>query len=489
MTNRGLCIAVLVLAARPAYAQPVPPPATPPLDVMAALAEGPPMTADRAAELAARAAPALDRARALAQLAEASVARARAAMVPRLDLTARYTHVDGFTDGQVDTGTPDPDTLAALRVLAESVSDPAARTLWLGTIDRQASSTGVTFAIPRDQYGLAARLSWPASDLFFAMLPALEAAEINARAREHQVSAVEAQVRRSAREAFYRLARARGALVVAEQAARAAESQRARVEASVRAGYFTEADRLGAEARVASAEQMIAAASMGVEIADAALRALIDVPDGSIFGIAENIFDEVGQPAIARAAALERALSRRHELAAIRASIASQRAAARASDASGYPRLVLYGGADLAAPNRYIVPPNSDLEPSWEVGATLTWSPNDTWAAVHRGQELSAQVAATQAELAQLERAVRLEVTQAHASLGAAERTLVSARRALAAAEAAYESRDAQLRAGDATTTDLFAAQTDLDRARLAVLDAAVQVRASRADLAYATGE
>lgn len=487
---RSLFVLTLVLAsASVASAQPRSEPSVPQpaFDLSAALADGPPMTADRAAALAVGSAPSIERARALERASRASVARARAAMLPRLDLTARYAHVDGFPDGQIDTG-GDPEALAAARMLAERVSDPAARMLWLGTLDQQTNG-GVTLAIPRDQISFGARLTFPVSDLFFAMMPAVEAAEAGERAQARQADAVEAQIARSAREAFYQLARARGGLAVARQAVLQAEAQQERIEASVRAGFLTEADRLAAEARVASAEQAVVTMEAAVEIADAALRSLTGQDDGPVYGIAEPLAElEPGAPPGSLATLTAGALEHRAEIEAMREVLAAQRAAGRASDATGYPHVMLFAGADLAAPNRYIIPPSSNLEPSWEVGAMLTWAPNDALIAAHRGEELAAQHAATEAELAQLERAVRLEVRQAHASVRSAQRSLETTRTALVAAEAAYQGRDAAFRAGEATVTDVFAAESELNRARLATVEAAVQLQTARAVLDYATG-
>lgn len=472
---------LLVSAAAPAHAQA-------PFDLQAAIADGPPMTADRAAERARATSPSVARAQALARVSEVAVTRASEAMIPRLELTARYVHVDGFPDGQITTG-GDPAELEAARMLAAQIGDPASRTLWLASLDRQAQNGAVSISIPRDQLAFSARLTWPVSDLFFAMLPALESAGAGSRARRHQVEATEAQVERSAREAFYQLARARGVLAVAQQAERQAEGQRERIDAAVRAGFLTEADRLAAEARVAAARQSIASAEAAVEIADAALRMLIGEDDGAVHGIAEPLLEEGAQGSDVLATLMARAVEQRPELEAVRETLVAQRAAARASDASGYPRVALFAGADLASPNRYIIPPNRDLQPSWEVGAALSWSPNDALMAARRGEELAAQYVATEAELDQLERAVRLEVRQAHASMTASLRSMEAARAALTAAEAAYAGREAQLRAGQATTADLFAAESELDRARLAVLEAAVQHRLARAALRYAIGD
>lgn len=481
------CLFVPSLAlAQPAQPVRVPDAPARTFDLATAIADGPPMTAEQAAARALAASPTMEQARALGRAAEASVARARAAMLPRLELTASYAHIDGFADGEIGIGA-DPASLEAARMLAERVSDPAARTLWLGSLEQQSGTA--TIVIPRDRVGFGARLTWPVSDLFFAMMPALEAAEAGARARELSIEASQRGVQRSAREAFYQLARARGGLAVAQEAVRQAEAQRAQIEAAVRAGLMTDADRLSAEARVASTRQAVASAEAGVLVADAALRAMIDADDGAVYGVAEPLLDgEVDAPAPV-AASTRRALAQRAEIQALRAQVDARRAATQATQASGYPHLMVYAGADYANPNRYQIPPRAEFTPSWEVGAMLTWSPNDTLGAAHQTDAMSAETAAVEAQITQLERAIGLEVRQAHARLGAARTSVAAARTAREATEAAYESRLAQLRAGHATTAELFAAEGQLNAARFAELDAAVQLQLARTQLEYAVGD
>ncbi len=472
---------VITLLATPAAAQDVPEAPTGTFDVREAIREGAPLTAAQAADQAVEAAPSLERARALGRAAEAQVSRARAAMLPRLELSATYQHVDGFPDGEISLG-GDPAALDAARALAGMVSDPAARALWQGSIEQQAGG-GATIVIPRDRINFQARLTWPVSDLFFSVLPAVDAAEAGVRAREAELEATQAGVRRSAREAYYQLARARGAVAVAEEADRQARAQLAQVESAVRAGYLTEADRLMAEARVAEVGQAMSAAQAGVEIADAALRMLLGREAGAPFGV---VLDEV--PEEAPAAEADAAIAARAEIAALRAALTAQRAAARVEDARGYPHLALFGGAMVANPSPYQIPPQQEFTPSWELGAMLTWAPNDTLSAVHRGEELGAEQAALEAQIEQLERMVRLEVTQSTAQARAALRTLEAARIAEAAAQAAYDARLAQVNAGESTTAELFAAEGQLNRARLATLDAEVSLRLARTLVDYAHG-
>ncbi len=458
----------------------VPSPPHESFDLSAAIAQGPALSAERAAELAVQEAPSLDRARLLSQAAEASVARARAAMLPRLEFTAAYQHMDGFTDGEISLA-GDPAALDAARALASTITDPAARTLWLGSIDSQANGTA-TIVVPRDRIAFSARLTWPVSDLFFSVLPAIDAAEAGVQAREHERAVAERGVRRSAREAYFTLAQARGALAVTEEAQRQTQAQLAQVEAAVHAGYLTEADRLAAEARVAEIAGALSSAQAGVEIADAVLRTLLGRPAGEPFGVTL-------EPVPVRDADLTAAVDTRPEIAALRAAIDAQRSVARVEEARGYPHLALFAGADYANPNRYQIPPEPVFTPSWELGAVLSWAPNDTLSAVHRVDQLSAERAAMEAQLEQLERMVRVEVAQANARSRAARRNIEAAHVAEAAATAAYESRMAQVRAGGATIADLFAAEGQLNRARLATLDAEVALRLAATLQAYAAGE
>ncbi|MEZ4335710.1 MAG: TolC family protein [Sandaracinaceae bacterium] len=321
------------------------------------------------------------------------------------------------------------------------------------------------------------------NSLFFSVLPAVDAAWGGVGAREAVAEATEAGIRRSAREAYFQLARARGGLAVTQEADRQARAQLAQVEAGVRAGYLTEADRLMAESRVAEVQQAMSSAEAGVEIADAALRMLLGRGAGPAFGVVLDEIAEDETPADPDAAVAERA-----EIAALRAALEAQRAAARVEDARGYPHLALFGGAMVANPSPYQIPPQQEFTPSWELGAMLTWAPNDTLNAVHRGDELGAEQAALAAQIEQLERMVRLEVTQSTAQARAARRTLEAARVAEAAAQAAYDSRLAQVRAGESTTAELFAAEGQLNRTRLATLDAEVTLRIAATQVEYAHG-
>lgn len=454
-------------------------------DLSAALQSGPAMTAERAAELALQANPSAARVRALARASEASVARARAQMWPRLELSGRYTHIDGFPDGTIATARS-PEDLMAAQQLAGTVTDPAARALLTQIV--QAQSVSPTIKIPRNQWDFGVQLTWPVSDMFFAMLPALKSAKAAVQAEQARVATTEAQIRRDARQAFYQLARARGALAVATEAERTANAQLGQVQAGARAGYLTEADLLDAQARVAATSRMLAAARAGVEIADAALRTMLGADDGPVFGIAEPVLDHDQTPLEAADVLLARALEQRPEVAALQATSKAQAAAIDANAAAAYPHLALIAGANYANPNRFVIPPRERFDPSWQVGAALTWSPNDVLISNQTVGNLEGQAEAVRAQLEELRRGLTLEIRRTLAQLRAADEAYSSAESSRTAAEAAYKSRLAQLNAGHSTSADLLLAETQLDQARLAVLDAAIDLRLARTNLSYATG-
>lgn len=459
----------------------------PSFELEAAISEGTPLSIDDALRRALSKSPALERAEALARASQAAVERARTQLLPRLELSARVTHIDGFPDSRIG-GSSDPDALAAARGLAEQISDPAARALWLANLDQQAE--GQVIQIPRNQAAVSARLTYPLSDLFFAVLPTIEAARSSSRAMRAQARAKENRVRLSVREAYYQVARAKGNLAVARRAVEQARVQHAHIEAGVRAGLRPSADASSSAARLALAEQAVVAAETGVDVADAALRTLLEDPEGTPYGIVDAIVgDRIEGDVPDLAPLLAKARAQRPEITALTQLIESQRANVKASRASGYPHLSVYAGGDYANPNRYMIPPRNEWQPSWEVGALLSYVPNESLQAARRVRELEAQIDALEAELGELEQALTLEVRNARAVLVRANRSAEAAQVAYAAAQEAYDRRMTELRVGRVTTADVFAAEKELNAARLEVLDAAVERHLALARLGYALGE
>ncbi len=472
------------LWAHAAHSQAEPPA---PFDLMALISQGPALDAEQAAERAVRAAPSMEKAEALARAAEAAVDRTHEQLYPRLDLLARYVHAGGYPVGRISLG-GSAEQQAAARALADQVADPASRALWISTLEQ--TGGGKRIAFPNDQVALSARLSWPVSDVIFAVRPALESARAVHRVRLAQRLARESRVRLSAREAFYQLARARGSLAVAQRAHQQALSEHEQIAGAVRAGIRPPAEASSAEARAAAARRAVSSAETAVDVTSAALRSLLQDGAGAPYGIHESLFADVADADLPPAEQLvAHANGKRQDVKALREGILAQNEGVRAQQASGYPHLSVYVGGDYARPNRYVIPPNFKMQPSWEVGAQLSYSPNDSVTARRRVAEGRAEADAISADLEELTRSLYVEVEQSRATLSRARESIAAARAAERAAQDAYDRRTSELGAGEVTIADLFSAESQLNVARLHVLDAVIDERVARARLAYALGD
>jgi outer membrane protein TolC len=92
------------------------------------------------------------------------------------------------------------------------------------------------------------------------------------------------------------------------------------------------------------------------------------------------------------------------------------------------------------------------------------------------------------AELSALEDALRQEIGQGFEDYEAARQAMESALTGIRAAEESYRVRREQFRAGAAVATDVIDAESELRRARLELVNAAIDVRIARARLDRAVG-
>jgi outer membrane protein len=423
-------------------------------DIEAALRDGTrPLTPEEAVQLALEHSPRIDVAALGVTAARAALSAATVALVPRLDGTARYAHVDGFPDGQIVT--------------------PAG---------------ALTIRIPRDQFAFSARLSVPISDIFFAALPTMEAAADRVDAEELRVDAARADVALSVIEAYFRYVEARGVVAVATSARDQAVIARDQVARYAQAGILNPADTAAAEARVAQAEEGIARGEAAVGVTGASLSILMGTPASERYQVESAIAWEGPQAAGGIEALEATALDHRPEVRALREALGAQMHLLDATRAGGYPHVGVYGYAEESNPNPRVFPPREEFLPLWELGATLTWSPNDLATSIYRAEELSAQIERSMHELEVAEDGVRLEVRQAYEELRASARSIEAARESMAAAEESYRARLAQLAAGEAIVTDLLAADSRVAEARLALLRVRVAANMASARLQRATG-
>lgn len=457
-------------------------------DIDAAMAPVPGgLTAGTVAARAVETAPSMEAARAALRQAEEGAARAWLAVLPRVDLSASYTRLSEVDQASLFSGlTPEQEAMARTAIAA--VADPAAAALFTANLDAQLAQSGFSFPQILDQFALQATVSYPLSDLFFSILPAYDAATELSEAQRAQIDVQRENIALQAVEAYYALSRARGTAFVARASVEQADARRRDIEAFVNAGTAARVDLMRVDAQIAALRVGVARADGGVAIASAAVRNLLHIDDGEELRFAEDFSTELPPIEGTKEALIVRALDNRAEIRAFRRVVSARQRLVGVRRSGGIPHLAVQAAAVYANPNQRIVPSVDEFRASWSVGAVLTWSPNDLLGANSDASAANAELAKAQADLAALEDGLRLEVTQAYENVVAARAAIEAARAGVAAAEESYRVRVERFRAGSAVTSDVLDSEAELSRARLDVINTAIDLRIANARLRRAVG-
>lgn len=443
------------------------------------------LTADVVAERVIATSPSLARAHAAVVIAEAGANQTTQQFLPRLDLSARYTRLSNIRQGGLG-GSFSDELIADTRALIGTVTDPPAQQLFSLFLDTQLAVSNFQFPILLNQYAFRASLSYPISDLFLRVMPASRANDRLVEVEEARLADEQLQVRLQAKEAFFQLIRARGARAVAASTLVQVESQRRQVGLMVAAGTLARVDLLRLEAQMASARVGMAQADNGVRVAEFALRTLMHDADVAL-EVGEDVTEGL-RPLAVDAEGLARLAEDRPAVKALRRAVAAEDALAASAAGGRWPSLSLQGNVDIANPNQRVFPQTDAFRSSWDVSAVLSWSPNDYLTADEQAEQARFRRTQVEADEQALVDAIRLEIQNGLAADLSAAEALRSAVVGEEAAEEAYRVRRQQLDLGAGTITDLVAAQSDLARARLQRLDAAIDRRLARARLERAVG-
>lgn len=446
------------------------------------------LTATSVAQSAVRTAPSVEHARAVLRGAQAGATRALGAFFPRIDTYFRYSRLSEVAPIRFSQ----PLSMAqidAANTAIGAVTDPAARGLFQQNLDGQIAAGNFVFQPVLNQWALHAGLQWGVTDLFLTVLPAYQASNQLAHSGEYQLEAQRQTVAVQARESFYNYARARATMIVAALAVQQAEAHQADVRAAVEAGVAAPVEGMRIDAQLAAAHVQHARARGGLAAAEVALRTLLHRGPREPLTIGEDL---TATPDPLRGDAevlLTRALERRAEVRALQHVVAARDSFVGVRTGQLAPRLALVADADYANPNSRVFPATATWNGTWDVGAAVTWSPNDLFNATQDLDAANADAAAARADLASLEDGVRIEVTTAYENYQASLEALESARVGIAAAEEAYRVRRERYRAGASTTTELIDAGADLISARLNFVNAAIDLHIIDARLRRASGE
>ncbi len=470
MTFR-LTLATCLLAVSPALAQRAPQSAPPPKTAPAGNAAAPAapiddfdkevdalfveggLTADQAAARAAKVSPNVIRSAAEVDVAIAQRQTAELARVPQIGGTASYTRLS-----KIDPLMFGPDF--------PPLTFPSNSYLFEGSI-----------GVPLSEY------IWR----FPKLIDAAKLGESAARAN-HRTSEVNAS--HEARLAYFEWLRSRLQVLIAERQLEQVRTTLKQVRALAEVQRLSKADLMRVEAEEAGAEQTLNSLKNLFALREEQLRILIGAGDGEKLAISEDVREDVAPPAPMDVdGLLEHAKSRRLEFKSIDLGIAAKLKQRDSEKASLLPRLSGFAVADYANPNQRVFPQEEAFKFTWQAGVQLSWTLNDTLTTRKTLDRLAAEANELRADRENLVRGTRIQVMSAQQDVELAQLSLATSQKGLASAMESYRVRRELLNAERATAVELVDAETTLTRARIAALNARVDLRVALANLAHALGD
>jgi outer membrane protein TolC len=410
--------------------------------------------------------------------AAARVDEAWAGFLPRLSAVGKYTRLSNFTP---------PNVFNIPGNLVIAPSGPA------GLVAEGAPlvSAPAAFSFPffvLDNWLLQATLSIPISDYFLRVDQNYTAATNSQDAARWDVVTARAGSEANGRIAYYTWLNARGAVIVAVQALNDQKTHLKDARNQFAVGNASKADVLRAETAMASAELTLERAKNLADLSEKQLRVAMHAADTEAMVPGENLDSPV--PSVQgnlKQMTLE-ALSSRPEVRSADANAAAAEEQAKAARAARYPTLSAFGDGILGNPNPRYIPPSNVFNTTWDVGAQITWSPNDYVVAGGNMRDLDSRVAAIVANKNITRDNIEVEVTQMLQAVHEADFSIESSTRELASAEEAYRVQRELFNNGRGTSTTLADAESDLTRARLDLLNSRVAARTARIRLEHALG-
>jgi outer membrane protein TolC len=344
----------------------------------------------------------------------------------------------------------------------------------------------VVFPNIQDNYRLRAGLALP---LYTGgrISGQIGAAEKGREAAQQDLKAARADLVLETRTAYWYLVTARAAERVLQEAIKAFEAHLADARNRERFGMAARNEVLAVEVERDRTELDRLQASAGADVAEANLRRLLDLPPATRVEPTEPLeAPPVGasdlEPLVAEAAA------GRADRAALLARVSAAEALVGVERGGRLPQVALTAGYTYANPNRDIVPPTTTWKDTWDVGASFAWSVFDGGKRSAGEARARAQADAARQQLRELDRAIRLEVTQRLLELRTAAQRLSVAERGLEAARENRKVAQDRYREGVIPSSELLDAETALERADLARTEAMASLRLAAAGLDRAVG-
>lgn len=411
-----------------------------------------------------------------AQLAEdaalASLRVARRAFTPHIEASFRYTRLSDYTPGTISTFNT-PGCLADLAACQASPNDYYVDAVLQEPI--------------LDQFAANLQVSSRLSDLIGARRHQLRAARANLEASAANAELSRLQAAETAISAYWELVRARAQLTLAQQARDVAATRAGEAAQRRAAGVSTDADAIAAVAGATAYDQVVAAAEIRAEYAEAYLRDLLRWPAEETLGVEGDLLPLPELPAQLDSLAAE-AQERSPQLAAARAQADAADAQADAQRAGQMPTLDVAFNLDSANPNSRIFPQETVFTTTWDLTVQVGWSLDGALIAGAQRQQQRANAESARLAAQDASEALARQVLQARGNLAAALVAVEAQRLAAAGARERDRVAAARAEAGVSTMSDREASASDYLGARLDLVDAIVEAHLAHARLRRVLG-
>jgi len=315
----------------------------------------------------------------------------------------------------------------------------------------------------------------------------VESAKQAQTAAGHYLRAGRADLVLETKTAFWDLVTSRASAALLQDAIRAYEAHIVDASNREKFGLAPRSELLAVEVERDRAELDRLRAEAGAELAEANLRRLLDLPPTARVEPVEPPAEAKAPPPDVEALVLE-AQSLRPERHALLARVAAADAAARSEHGGRLPQVELSGGYLYANPNRDIVPPTSDWADTWDIGVGISWKVLDGGRRQANEARAQAQAEATRQELRELDRGIRLQVTQQALELRTAVARRSVAERAVVSAAESRRVAGERYRAGVIPSSELTDAEVAHERASLTLTEARAALRLAAAGIDRAVG-
>lgn len=346
------------------------------------------------------------------------------------------------------------------------------------------------FPVFLNTYSFDANVNINLSDYVLRYPKLIEAARLGEDVARVSRRSSEVNVGQDARLAYYEWVRSKLQVLIAKRQLAQVRSTLGQIRALAEAQRVSRADLMRVESNEAVAEQTLNQLTLLQQLREEQLRILIDEPEGTPLAIGEDIRQDLTAPTAAPIdEALKTAREQRLDFKVLDTGIEAKEKQRTAEKASNYPRLSGFASAQYSNPNqRFFGNSDAEFNFSWAAGLQLSWTLNDTLFARTTQQRLRGETDALRADRANLDRGARVQIIAAQQSIENARTALETSKKGLAAAEEGYRVRRELLNAERATAVELVDAETELTRARIAALNARVDLRVAIVQLEHAIG-